>query len=217
MTVIAEITVPADTFTLGCIFAEVSDVEITLERVVPLREDIMPLLWISSDDPTSIEQTLSEHPGTDSVDHLTTTDSEALFEVDWGSDVDGIMQALRDTHAHVLEATGTADSWDFRLRFASHEELSAFNMALTGNNTPVTLRHLYTHPRLDDQSTLSTVQRETLLRAYHQGYFKVPRRTTLTELADAEGISDSALSQRIRRATDGLIEQTLLTDDRPES
>lgn len=215
MSVIAEITVPADTFTLGCIF-EGRDVEIELERVVPLQEDSLPLLWISGDDPAVIKQTLREHPQIDAVDQLTTTDSKALFEVDWESDVDGLIQALRDTHAHVLEATGTADSWDFRLRFASHEELSAFNVALTGNNTPVTLRHLYTHPRLDDQSGLSTVQRETLLRAYQQGYFKVPRRTTLTELADAEGISDSALSQRIRRATDGLIEQTLLTDDHSE-
>lgn len=212
MTVIAEITVPADTFRLGRIFTDISDVEVTPECVVPLRDGVMPLLWISGDDPAVIEQTLREHPQTDSVGQLTTTDSQALFEIDWGSDVDCLMETLRDTHAHVLEAAGTADSWDFRLRFASHEELSAFNVALTGNNTPVTLRHLYTHPRFDDQSTLSDVQRETLLTAYHQGYFSVPRRTTLTELAETEGISDSALSQRIRRGMDGLIEQTLLDD-----
>jgi predicted DNA binding protein len=214
MTVIAEITVPAETFMLGSLLADRSEIEIELERIVPLREGIMPLLWISGVDPAVIETRLREHPQTDAVERVTTADRRALFEIRWCSAVNGLVQALVDTHAHILAATGSADCWDLRLRFGSHEDLSAFNVALTGNNTPVTLRQVYSHSVVEDQSTLSDIQRETLLAAYHQGYFEVPRRTTLTELADAEGISDSALSQRIRRGMDGLVEQTLLDDHR---
>lgn len=124
-----------------------------------------------------------------------------------------MVQALIDTRAKILEAIGTAETWDFRLRFSAHEDLSAFNMALTEDDIPVTLRHIYNPTPPADQSELSAEHRETLLRAYRHGYFKVPRRMNLTELAASEGISDSALSQRIRRGLDTLIEHTLLADD----
>lgn len=68
----------------------------------------------------------------------------------------------------------------------------------------------------DEQASLSTKQRETLLMAYRRDYFKVPRQTILTGIAATDKISGSAPSQRIRRGTEGLIEQTLLADDEPE-
>ncbi|WP_226479213.1 helix-turn-helix domain-containing protein [Natrinema amylolyticum] len=216
MTVIADITVPADAFPLGRVLDNVPELEIELERIVPLQEAIIPLFWISGDDPSEIETMLREHSETETVEQLTSAEDRTLFEVHWGPDINGLIQALIDARAKVLEATGTADTWDFRLRFSSHEELSAFNVALTENDIPVTLRHIYNPTLPDEEPTLSAEQRDALLTAYREGYFEVPRRATLTELADTVEISDSALSQRIRRATDALVEQALLTDDRPK-
>jgi predicted DNA binding protein len=215
MTVIADITVPANTFALGRVLDDIPDIEIELERIVPLQEAIIPLFWISGGDPEAIKARLHDHPQTETVAELTTTDDETLFEVHWSPDIDGIIQALIDTRAKILEATGTADTWDFRLRFTAHEDLSAFNMALTEDDIPVTLRHIYNPTLPEEKSALSSDQRETLLTAYRHGYFKVPRGTTLHDLAEAEEISDSALSQRIRHGVDALIEETLLADDQP--
>ena len=212
MTVIADITVPADAFPLGRVLEDVPDVEIELERIVPLQEAIIPLFWISGGETRDIETVLRDHHGTETVEELTSAEGRTLFEVHWSPEINGLIQALIDARAKILEATGTADSWDFRLRFSAHEDLSAFNMALTEDGIPVTLRHIY-NPTLPEESSLSPEQRDALLTAHRQGYFEVPRRTTLTELADTIEISDSALSQRIRRATDTLVEQTLLTDD----
>lgn len=213
MTVIADITVPADAFVFGRVLRNVPEATIELERIVPLQEAIIPLFWISGTDPDVIEATLREEPKVDTVEQLTTTDDETLFEVHWGPEIDGMVQALIDTRAKILEATGTAEAWDFRLRFSAHEDLSAFNIALTDDEIPVTLRHIFNPIPPADRSELSDDHRETLLTAYRHGYFKVPRRTNLTELADSEGISDSALSQRIRRGLDALIRHTLLADD----
>lgn len=213
MTLIAAITVPADAFALGRVLDGFADVEIELERIVPLQEGIIPLFWTSGGEPEAIEAELRAHPQIESVERLTSTDDETLFEVHWGPDVDGLVDALVDTRANVLEASGTAETWDFRLRFATHEELSAFNVALTEDNVPVTLRHIYNPSPSVEQSALSSKQRETLLSARRHGYFEVPRRVTLSELAETEGISDSALSQRLRRGIDALIEQTLLADE----
>lgn len=214
MPVIADITVPADAFALGRVLEDVPEAAIELERIVPLQEAIIPLFWVSGTDPDTIEATLRAEPKVETVEQLTTTDDETLFEVHWGPDIDGMVQALVDTRAKILEATGTAETWDFRLRFDAHEDLSAFNVALTEDGIPITLRHIYNpSPPAAEGSRLSTVHRETLLNAYRHGYFEVPRRTTLTELAAIEGVSDTALSQRIRRGLDTLIEHTLLSDD----
>ncbi|MDG5774907.1 bacterio-opsin activator domain-containing protein [Haloarculaceae archaeon H-GB2-1] len=216
MSVIADVTVPANSFPLGRVLMEMSDIEIELERIVPLQEAIIPLFWISGGDPETIEARLHEHPQTETVTELTTADDATLYEVHWSPDINGLIQALIDTRAKILEATGTADTWDFRLRFTAHEDLSAFNMALTEDDIPVTLRHIYNPTLPEEQSALSSDQRETLLTAYRHGYFKVPRGTTLRDLAETEEISDSALSQRIRRGVDALVEQALLADDQPD-
>lgn len=215
MTVIADITVPADSFPLGRVLEDLPGVEIELERIVPLREAIIPLFWISGADPAAIETALRDHAETESVEQLTAAEDRTLFEVRWGPEINGVIQALIDTRAKILEATGTADTWDFRLRFSSREDLSAFNVALTESDVPVTLRHIYNPTLPDEGDALSPQQRDALLTAYRRGYFEVPRRTTLTELADTVEVSDSALSQRLRRATNALVEDALLTDEQP--
>lgn len=213
MTVIADITVPAGAFPLGRVLDDVPEVEIELERIVPLQEAIIPLFWISGDDPAVIETTLRDQSETETVEQLTSAEDRTLFEVHWSPEINGLIRALVDTRAKILEATGTVDTWDFRLRFSSHADLSAFNVALTEDDIPVTLRHIYNPTLPEDESALTSDQRELLLTAYRRGYFEVPRRTTLSELADTVEVSDSALSQRLRRATDSLVEQALLTDD----
>ncbi len=64
------------------------------------------------------------------------------------------------------------------------------------------------HGRRED---LTMTQTRTLLDALERGYYQVPRQTTLVELADMYGVSDQAVSERLRRATAKLIESSLLT------
>ena len=44
-----------------------------------------------------------------------------------------------------------------------------------------------------------------LVAAFEAGYYNIPRDVTLEELADELGISHQALSERFRRAYEGLI------------
>ena len=52
---------------------------------------------------------------------------------------------------------------------------------------------------------LSSDQHEALVAAFETGYYDIPRDVTLEELADQLGISHQALSERFRRAYEGLI------------
>jgi predicted DNA binding protein len=212
MTVIADITVPADAFELGRVLQDFPNVEVELERIVPLQESIIPLFWISGTDTEAVEAALAENRHTKSVTQLTTTDDETLFEVRWTDQINGIVEALVETRAKILEATGGPETWDFRLRFEARERLSDLNMALTDAGIPVTLRHIYNPSVPEDASTLSEEQREALLQAYRRGFFEVPRGVTLAELAEEMEISDSALSQRMRRGLAIAVEQVFVSE-----
>lgn len=214
--IIADITIPANSFALGQVLAEYPDVNMRLERIVPLQSEIIPLFWVSGSDEAEINATLDEHPQTNVVQSLTTAGDEELYEVRWHSDIDGLIGAMIETDARLLEAEGTADTWEFRLRFPSRDDLSAFNQTVTDGGIPVTLRRLY-NPTLpdEDSSALSEKQRAAIEQAYRQGYFDVPRDSTAAELADNMEISASAYSQRLRRGLATLVEQTLMTDDTP--
>jgi len=55
------------------------------------------------------------------------------------------------------------------------------------------------------EAVLTDIQRETLTAALEAGYFAVPRTATLQDLADEFGVSDTAISQRIRRGVARLL------------
>jgi predicted DNA binding protein len=197
--VIVDITVSADAFALGRVLDEHPEVEIELERIVPLHDTIIPLFWLSGGETEAIEETLRENRYTNAVSELTTADGRTLVEVQWSSEINGIIEALVESNAKILEATGTAEAWEFRLRFLTHEELRRFNQIATDGGVSVTLRHMYNPRTPDDRSTLSPEQEEAVRMATERGYFQVPRRVTASELAAEIGISDSAFSQRLRR------------------
>lgn len=60
---------------------------------------------------------------------------------------------------------------------------------------------------LDGLRDLSTVERETLLRAVSEGYFTTPRDATLGTLAQEFDVSKNAVSKNLRRSQRKLLEQ----------
>ena len=206
MVTIADISIPSGSFELGRTIEGHPDVEFELERVVPLSGGgPLPLFWVTRGDVDAVEESIRSHPFTRSLRRLTSTDGRTLFEARWNLDRDGFLGALSEYDIHLLEATGTAEEWNFHLRFADREDLTAFNEQVTERGIPVTLRRLFDPSTITDSSSLSSDQRRAIALAYSRGYFDVPRRTTITELAEEFDISDSALSQRLRRGLKSLI------------
>ena len=206
MVTIADISIPSESFELGRTMEGHPDVEFELERVVPLSGgDPLPLFWVTEGDVDAVEESVRSHPFTRSLRRLTSTDGRTLFEARWNLARDGFLTALGEFDIHLLEATGTAEEWNFHLRFADREDLTTFNEQVTERGIPVTLRRLFDPSASGGSASLSSDQREAIALAYRRGYFDVPRRTTITELAEEFDISDSALSQRLRRGLKTLV------------
>lgn len=105
-----------------------------------------------------------------------------------------------------IATTGTGF---FHFRFPNHDQLTQFyDYCVENEITGIELEYLYS---LNERSShiyeynLTPEQQEALVLAAQRGYFSTPREVTLKELATELNISQQALSQRVRGATEKVV------------
>ncbi|MFB6185097.1 MAG: helix-turn-helix domain-containing protein [Haloarculaceae archaeon] len=221
MSVIATVEVDASDFVLEDTLAADPDLRIRLEHVVPIGDSIVPYLWIDDDRVEDIQAALDGEENVDSFRILDEANGEALVRVDWAQGIDGLFDAITENGGTVLEGVGERETWRFDLRFEGHDQLTAFYQRCADTGISIALQSVHNPGIPQDvgiEYDLTEAQRETLRTALDRGYFDVPRRTNLVELAERIGISDSAVSQRLRRGTKRILAASLFdaeesTDD----
>ncbi|WP_049998708.1 helix-turn-helix domain-containing protein [Halococcus sediminicola] len=214
MSAIVDVTVPATDFELGRSLQSTNDgARFELERMVPTTDRIIPFFWVHDTDFEALDAHLADDENILSVALLDDFDGQALFRIEWPADINGFVKATRDHEAAILDAVGTADRWEFQLRFPDSADISAFRADCERAGVTLDLKRLY-HPDEPDveASGLTPVQRETLLTALEEGHFAIPRRITTEELADRMAISDQAVSERLRRGQTTVFTSLLLAD-----
>jgi hypothetical protein len=217
MTVIAEISCrPAD-FLLGETLEGGEETRVELERVVPTEESRFPHLWAYGGDREVFERALDDDATVEDFSLLDELDGRRLYRVEWSVDESLTVEGFSDSDVSVLSATGSQKAWRLKLRFTDAEELSKFHSRCLDQSVEVTLERLYDPIVESSRSQLTSIQRETLRLAYEEGYFDIPRQTTLVELGEELGISDQSVSERLRRAQTNLVDGTLLADTDRES
>ncbi|MXV62472.1 bacterio-opsin activator [Natronorubrum sp. JWXQ-INN-674] len=112
----------------------------------------------------------------------------------------------------ILEIVVTTETL-VRARVPSRESLYAYRDRCLEKGVGFHLRRLYHEYETEgDQYGVTDRQQEALLSAFDEGYFEVPRGTTLSTLAEEFEISDQALSARLRRGQANLLRHTLVDD-----
>lgn len=220
MGIVTSISVPGDHFELGRSLDRVGDVHVKFERVVPTGDRMFPYMWVYTDDHTRFCQLLQLDPSVETLRLIHHDDNEGLYDITWAEDTDGFLGCLRETDAIVLQAGGCDTVWEFELRFDSQESVSHFQRTCTENDISISVDRVVTKSVVDPPGEkLTPAQRETIELALERGYFDVPRKTTMVDLAEELGVSDQAVSARIRRAMKKLSEQLLLPspDESPEA
>ncbi|WP_440771312.1 helix-turn-helix domain-containing protein [Natronorubrum sp. DTA28] len=214
MSIIATIAVPAAEFPLGALADIDEDVTLTVETTVPTSESIVPYFWAPASAGDAIIDSIEDEPAVSTAAIVDETDDHVLVKVTWNDRVNGVLESIRERDAIVTSAVGTDAQWTFRLRFPSYEDLSAFytNCVDQGISMELVQLHETVSPGSTRQFGLTTAQRELIAAAYRAGYFDVPRRTTLVELGERLEVSDSAVSQRLRRGLAALIDSTVLAE-----
>jgi predicted DNA binding protein len=212
MTTVVRARVPADEFALSDTLSALPELEVETERIVEGGENVvMPLLWTRNVDSEEFEACCEADPTVDEVTLLGDFDDETLYRMHWIDHVDLLLQMLTNSNATILDAFGHDERWHLRMLYPSRTKLSETKSFCSAHNLTLTIDAIR---ELDGQPAsrygLTKGQYEALVRAAEGGYFDIPRETTLEDLSDELGVSHQALSERLRRGTGALVEDTLL-------
>ncbi|MFC6767629.1 helix-turn-helix domain-containing protein [Natrinema soli] len=213
MSVIAEFTLSTEEFVFGSALATIEEMVLELEAIVPTGNRVVPYFWATGEDFESFERHVLSDPDIESITQLDRIDKTALYRAEWSHDVDGLLDGLAGTEAVVLEASTMKEGWHFRVRFLNHDLLGQFYNFCTEQDISIHVERVYTlteASRAGQIFELTSKQRKAIVLAVQYGYFKVPRETTLSEIADELDISQQAASKRVRRGADKVLRNALL-------
>jgi len=214
MSVRVSVSVSASDFVLERLLAEHSGTPVRLDRVAAFDESLVPYLWVAEPNTEATSRALREDPDVEAFEVIDTVGCDTLIRVGWTPDAEEFVEGLAESGAVLVEAVSDGTSWSLELRFPDHDRLSEFHAWCLDYGIDLSVGEVYsTNGTVDEEGPLTDVQRETLYAALDAGYFEIPRAVTLTELADDLGVSDSAVSQRLRRGISALVRrQRSMTD-----
>ncbi len=215
MSVITGIRISPDDFELGRILSLSGASAIELETLVPSGDATVPLFWIYGPIENGFLDSVEDYPTVTSIAEVDVFEDRILFRLDWDASQDELFECILNNDGQILGAAGTSKGWDFEIRFPSREDLSRCQACCEEMQIPIELSRVYnpTDPEGSPWYGLSEPQREALMLAVQMGYYDIPRGCTTKELADELGISDQAVTERLRRAIGAFVRQTLLTPE----
>jgi len=135
------------------------------------------------------------------------------FEEQLGGHINDLsgLEALATVDAIIERIEVLPDGWRQTGWFATRDAFNEFS-AFWRQNSDFQLSRLTRDGESEPPGDgLTDHQQEALRTAYELGYFDIPRRATLKEIAAELDISASSVSERLRRAQTQLIEETVAT------
>lgn len=124
------------------------------------------------------------------------------------------LKALTTNRSIVKQIQVTPSGWLQKRWFADRDAFNEYRDFWRGNDIQISVERLFkpdAGPRSQDPLTES--QRAAISTAYEMGYFDIPRRASLEDVAGELDISAASLSERLRRAHGRLVESYLSSDD----
>ncbi len=213
----ATFTVPSEQFPLGTVFEQLPDVTVTLERLIPAQDVVVPYFWVRGTVVEDIEGAFSDHPAVRDIYLVDSVADEYLLRVEWTLEYSGVLSTLVETGIPLIKAVGTTQQWTFDVRGEDRSDIAAFQHRCRELDIPITLTslHALTPLETDTEAALTDPQQEALVLAYQRGYFESPREVTMEELGDELGISQQAVASRLRRGTKHILGSMIPETEQP--
>ena len=220
MALIVEFTVPVSKFALFNTLTAVPNTTLELGRVIDATlEDIIVYVWARAPDFDSLEAAFDDDPSVTSFTVSSETADERSYCMTWKEPIDLLVHIMTHQQETIIHGANHTTTWALRVSFPERDALAqaeGLKDLAQQNEFSLAIRRIYpTDEYRSAQPKLTSSQQESLVRAFEAGYFKVPKEVTLVELAEEQGVSHQAMSERIRRGVHHLIEQTFITSDSP--
>ncbi|MGM0590656.1 MAG: helix-turn-helix domain-containing protein [Halobacteriota archaeon] len=179
------------------------------ESVIPVGNGSLPTLRSTGGDLDTVVEHLRALPSVEVVEVVGSDGDEHLFRVRWHENEAGIIDPIQVADATLMRAVGAGSVWQLSLRFPDEGALSTFQSCCQELDITYTVERLNRTGSQQRDDAIRPKQLNTLRIAMEQGYFDVPRKVTLGELADELGVSDQAVSERIRRGLSAVLTTSL--------
>jgi len=207
MSLYAEFDLPLTAYPLGRHLTDSPGITVTIDRIVPVGETFH-YVWIKGEDHERFVEKLESDeliPGLKIIDSLP---DRTLIRVDWAPHESPIFRLLEESDARIESLRGSRAGWTLAVRFPAHTSLQAFYETSKDAAVDIDLEQIYESNGLreGDKYGVSERQYSALLLALQEGYFEIPRQTSVAELAERLGISEQAVSERLRRGLSAVIE-----------
>lgn len=170
----------------------------------------MPCLWVDDGDVSGFGTALGNDASIEEVRATADFGREHLYSVRWTDDIGDLITEMVDHEGVILEAAARDATWRLRIRFVTREQFDSFRAYCEGHGPSFRLERLFEteHPR-HVRGDVTPEQRAALTAAAELGYFEIPRHASIEDVADELGISSQAVSERLRRGTENLVEDVL--------
>jgi predicted DNA binding protein len=203
--------IPAADFLLADAMRAAPSLRYEVEPVVESGSEAqMPLLKVRGDAGEDVVSLLRDDPTVGDATPLRTDGRERLVQVSWAETTDLLVEMLTNSHATILDAVGHDGTWELRVLYPDRALFSKTHEFCEDHGLEFAVESIR---GLDEDAVgrydLTARQFEVLEAAARHGYFDVPREVNLQELADELDVSHQALSERLRRGTSSLIDESL--------
>ncbi|WP_255169031.1 helix-turn-helix domain-containing protein [Natrononativus amylolyticus] len=208
MATLVDLHAPASETALGTTFERVPSLECELEQAAVAG---FPGVWCAGVARSDLEDALAADPSVERYELLRTRDDESfLYNLELADEITEILKIPIDEGGTILAASAADGTWLFRMRFPDRCALSRTFDRIRDRDvdTEVVRLQELTGETVTDIG-LTAEQYEALRAAVEHGYYDIPRRTSMQDLADELDISHQALSERLRRAYRTLVSAEL--------
>lgn len=212
MSVLAAFEIASKDLPIGRLVRDTPGLTLEFERIVPTSDAIMPYFWVTGGDLDQFERNLAAASIVIDFQRLDDVDDGTLYRVEWARHEGMLIEGIVQTSGAVLTGAVDDEFMEFLVRFPDHDHLAQFYNYCTENDITLTLQRVFSLTDRSERSReygLTAEQREALVLAASSGYFNSPREVTLDELAAELGISQQAVSQRVRRGTQKVMLEAL--------
>jgi predicted DNA binding protein len=215
MTVLAELSVPNDAFTLGQVLETPGAQIEVLQCVAGGQASVMHVQVTGEYDAPAFERRVRDDDRVDSLTPVQRTFQTSLYRLDWSDGVNGMFSTIHDHGLIIEQAIGTANHWTLRLRAPDQAAIETIRRECHTEDIPITALNIM--HRTDGLNgtpyNLTSKQREAVRLAFERGHFQVPREVSLTELAEELNISRQAFTRRLHRGLHGILTALLDQND----
>lgn len=212
MSLITEVRIFSPEFPLMEALSAVPGMELRVEQTIAEHSEQPTLfLWAAGGNFEKFEAAVKADPTIEDLTQIEDMGVRRLYRVKVTA---GTQMILYPTEAEIgasrLAVTASARGVDTRMRLPDRTALREFQKICDERGINFSLKGVYqSEDPSPGQYELSPKQRTALEAAVKNGYYAVPRKVTLEELATELDISRQAASERLRRGCHVLIKNTL--------